>query len=307
MAKCLVTGSSGFIAGHLIQALREQGDVVTGADKKTGMDLTDGELCCELVDGMDVVYHLASETNLSTSFEFPERALGDDLLTTVNLLEASRDSRSDIRFIFTSSAAIYGHSLSQKISEEEVLGDNIVCPYGVNKRAAEIYTGLYRRVHGLSTVCLRLFNVYGPGQMNLQAAIPSFTLSILRGNRIQINGDGMQSRDFVHVKDVVKALMLMGKSRHTGVYNVGTGVSHTLLNLLLMLVNVSGKKLFVDHVPQLQYDIRHSCANISRILRLGWEPELSLKEGLKDTIEFYKQVGAQVPSRSSSATALKKA
>ena len=309
--KNIVTGGFGFIAGHLIQALLERGDDVIAIDKKNvtpnhieklyekyskqlifvWKDLNRKEIGKDWIKGADVVYHLAAETNLKKSVDNPNRALRDDLLSTVNMLEACREYSPLCRFVFTSSAAVYGSVKLDKISEGEVGTSEIISPYGLNKRASELYIELYRTLYGLSTVCVRLFNVYGPGQLNLQVAIPSFILSMLRGEHIKIRGDGFQTRDFVYVSDVVKALLLMGGNNHTGIYNVGTGTAYSLMDLIMYLVSHMKKKFYVDNLPELEWDIRHNCSDISLIEKMvGWEPEVILEEGVIDTIEYYKQM-----------------
>jgi len=252
--KILVTGSSGFIAGHLIQALLERGNEVVAIDKRAPSDwivhqflkyedqldvvqkdLIDKNTCYEWIRDIQVVYHLASETNLEKSMSNPVQALEDDLISTVQLLEACREVSPDARFIFTSSAAVYGHTSKHKVSEEEAETAEMISTYGINKRACEFYIDLYKRIHKLSTGCIRFFNVYGPGQLNLQAVIPAFILNALRDEPLKIKGDGSHTRDFVHVSDVIEALLLMGKSNCRGILNVGTGESHSIKDLVVYL------------------------------------------------------------------------
>ncbi len=308
--KNAVTGSSGFIAGHLIRALLERGDDVYAVDKrkpsihieklfsKYQKQLTvilckglSPMACKQLVNNVQVVYHLAAETNLKESVNRPWNSIRDDLLSTVNMLNACKELSPLSRFVFTSSAAVYGQNSKDKVSEEDAEGAEVISPYGANKKASEMYACLYSKVHGLSTVCLRLFNVYGPGQLNLQAAIPSFTLNMLRGEHLKVRGDGFQTRDFIHVSDVVKALLLVGSNNRTGVYNVGTGTAYSLMDLIMYLAAHTENKFYVDNLPKLEWDIQHSCANISRIeSEMGWEPEMGLEDGVVDTVEYYKQI-----------------
>ncbi|MHA1345009.1 MAG: NAD-dependent epimerase/dehydratase family protein [Candidatus Heimdallarchaeaceae archaeon] len=307
--KILVTGSSGFIAGHLIQALLERGNEVTAIDKRVPsdwivhqflkyedqLDICQGYLteivCKEGMRNIQVVYHLASETNLEKSMGNPVQALEDDLTSTVQLLEACKEVSPDARFIFTSSAAVYGHTSKHKVSEEEAETAEMISTYGINKRACEFYIDLYKRIHKLSIGCVRFFNVYGPGQLNLQAVIPSFILSALKDKELLIKGDGSHTRDFVHVSDVVEALLLMGKSNCQGILNVGTGESHSIKDLVVYLEIELKKKLQVENISMTEWDIKHSCADVSSIEELiGWKAKKKLDEGLKDTIEYYKQM-----------------
>ena len=301
----VVTGASGFIGGHLVRALLERGDYVCAADvvrspsieqlrEKYGErlrvvwgDLVDRRVVTEACAGASVVYHLAAQTNLDESVRNPALAMANDLTTTVHVLEECRIQLRQPRVVFASSASVYGDSDHSPLSEHDV-GGGIMTPYGIHKRAGEFYCEMYARLHGVSAACLRFFNVYGPWQMNVQAAVPAFTLALLRGQEITVNGDGSHARDFVHVSDVVGALMLIGSRDETGEFNVGTGTESSILDLIRSLESVAGETIRVTHGPAMEFDIQKSRADVSKIARLGWEPKTCLRDGLVDTVEFYR-------------------
>jgi len=312
MAKSLVTGSSGFIAGHLIKSLLECGDEVLAIDSKVPTDnleklldqyqdklkIVQGDLayksiCMEAAEDIETIFHMAAETNLKKSVEFPQEAICDDLISTINILEAAREYHVP-RVVLSSSAAIYGKYDEKPLS-----------PYGVNKRACEMYGDVYNKLHGLSVVSLRYFNVYGPGQMNLQAVIPQFILKLLNAEKAVVYGDGSRSRDFIYVDDVVHANLFMADRPEVGQFDIGTGKSTTILELIKVLGRVTETRLnfYFDKVSE--WDIPYSCSNIDKIKQLGWEPEWNLEKGLNETVKFYEEFiedGVEVPSRSSSAT-----
>jgi len=302
----VVTGSSGFIGGHLVRALLDLGESVIAVDKRYSDELEewgalhpgDLEIICDdlsdkgswkgIVDGADRIFHLAAETDLGKSVRSPAASLSDDLLTTVNLLDACVKAGTSPRIVIASSAAIYGDLVSNPVSEDDSKEAIGLSPYAIHKRSCEMYADMYRVVHGLSVVCLRYFNVYGPGQENLQAVVPAFTLGILRGNAAVIRGDGLQSRDFIHVRDVVDATISMGDTKYVGQFNVGCGRSYTLLELILILEELSGERFEVNYQPASNWDIKHSCADISHLRRTGWVPKLGLKAGMVDTLAYYQ-------------------
>lgn len=303
----VVTGASGFIGQHLVWGLASRGIPVRAVDQKPFPntqafmescgdrveflqgDLVDRQVCQAAVDGARVVYHLAAETDLRKSFAAPALALSDDLITTVRLLEACREESTRPHFVLASSAAVYGNVMVRVADEIDAYRMTPLSPYGAHKKACESYVDMYRLVHDMSTCTLRFFNVYGPGQLNLQAVVPSFTRALLRDKVVHINGDGLQSRDFVYVGDVVRALLHFGHQRLNGVFNIGSGDSYTLLELLVILEGMTGKRAETTFTQTSKWDIRNSRANIGRSRDAGWSPEVSLEEGLEAAVEYYAE------------------
>ena len=304
----VVTGCSGFIGRHLANTLLERGEAVRGVDKRRDAnlerlvqqkggqfeviwgDLAEPDVCAEAAVEASRIYHLAAETDLGKSVETPADSLCDDLVSTVNILEAARAQDEPPRVVIASSAAVYGTQTSTPAVEGFAEGATILSPYGIHKRSCEMYADMYSRVHGLSTVCLRYFNVYGPGQVKLSAVIPAFVLAMLRKQPLTIRGDGCQSRDFVHVSDVVEATLLMAEKERSGTYNVGTGQSVSLVELIEVLEHVRGRKVEVVREDGSNWDIRYSCADIGAMRALGWAPTRDIVAGLVDTIEYYRQM-----------------
>jgi UDP-glucose 4-epimerase len=303
----VVTGSSGFIGGNLVRTLLARGRSVRAVDVRPSSsievlhagygdrletirgDLVDATIAEAAVDRAAVVYHLAAETNLAKSVAAPGNSLADDLLTTIRILEAARECDTKPRVVFASSASVYGGSERSPLSEGDV-GCGLLTPYGVHKRASELYCEMYARLHGVPAVCARFFNVYGPGQMSLQACVPAFVTAMLRGQEVTVHGDGSHVRDFVHVSDVVDALILMSSRNETGEYNVGTGTESSIADLIQSLESIAGEQMRVKHGPAMEFDIQKSRADVSKIARLGWEPKTCLRDGLVDTIEFYRGI-----------------
>jgi nucleoside-diphosphate-sugar epimerase len=210
---------------------------------------------------------------------------------TLNLLKASLDSNVK-RFIFASSAAVYGDSKPAKKKENMLLKP--ISPYGVSKMAAENYVQVFNELYGLETVCLRYFNVYGPRQAftsSYSGVITSFVNRLLKGQPPIINGDGKQTRDFVHVDDVVSAnlLALACESAVGEVFNIASGINMSVYELAKMLQRITNtehlKPTFAE--PRLG-DIKHCSADISKAEKLlGFHPKIRLEDGLSTLVKWH--------------------
>lgn len=308
MAKCLVTGGAGFIGSHIAETLVKRGDEVRVLDDlSTGKmenlaaiagefeflegDIRDLETCRRAVEGVATVFHEAALASVARSVEDPLLANAVNVTGTLNLLVAARDAGVG-SFVLASSSAVYGDD--ETMPKVEGREGRPVSPYGASKLFDEKYAQAFHALHGLNAVSLRYFNVFGPRQdphSEYSAVIPLFITKVLRGERPTIFGDGEQSRDFIHVEDVVRAnIAAAGSAAAAGeALNVACGAGTTVNALLAAVNDVLGAKAEARYAPPRPGDILHSTADIGKALRLlGFAPSLSFIEGLKSTIGWYK-------------------
>lgn len=311
---CLVTGGAGFIGSNLVDRLVKAKAVVRVLDNlSTGFkqnladhrDLTSVELIRgdasdpEQVDnamrGIDFVFHLAAMASVPRSMREPALCHAWTTTSTVHLLEAAQ-RHSVRRFVLASTSAAYGNS--PFTSKRESDNTDPLSPYAAAKLASEQYCRAFHSGFGLETVILRYFNVFGPRQdpaSEYSAVIPRFVSLILAGKRPIIYGDGHQSRDFVHVSNVVDANLLAatvaGVSGCT--FNIGCGASTTLLELLRSLSEILEKPIQAIHEPARLGDVRDSLADITRARNsLGYEPSMTVSQGLRESIAYYAPASA---------------
>jgi len=294
----LVTGGAGFIGRKLVGALVEDNEVRVLDDGSTGEpgelpesveyvegDVRDEKAVGAAMDGVDVVFHEAAVVSVAESVEEPARTNDVNLSGTVAVLEAAR--RRDARVVFASSAAVYGRPSSVPVAETDPTDP--LSPYGLQKLAADRYVRMYADLYDLETVALRYFNVYGRGQRggDYAGVITAFLNRIRDGAPPVVHGDGSQTRDFVHVSDIVQANLFAATTDATGeAYNVGTGTSVTIRELAERLVSLSGADLPVEFGPERTGDIQDSEADVSKAReRLGYDPQVSLDEGLAELVE----------------------
>jgi len=302
--KALVTGGAGFIGSHIVDRLLEDGVGVVVLDDLSGGnvanirhhlgkegfrfvqgDIRDSGLVKEVVSGVDVVFHYAALVSVQQSVADPVLVNDVNVAGTLNVLTAALDSGVR-RFVYASSCAVYGDSDSLPIREDHPV--NPISPYGVSKLAAEGYVRTFSS--SLQTVCLRDFNVYGPrqAQNEYSGVITRFLTNLNQNRPLEIFGDGEQTRDFVHVKDVVEANLLALKEECVPgeVFNIASGEATTINQLAETLVGIaSGNVEFVHKNPRVG-DIRHSYADISKAeKRLCYKPTVTLREGLRELVE----------------------
>jgi len=308
VGKVLVTGGAGFIGSHLVDRLLEAGHEVTAVDNLstgklenikhnfhrkdfhfTNCDVRNHECVKGLVEDVDVIFHEAAVTKRVLK---PTLIESINVKGTLNLLEAAVDSNVK-RFIFASSAAVYGH---QPMRQREDMQPKPISPYGVSKLAAENYIRIFHETYGLQTVCLRYFNVYGPRQTTespYSGVIAKFILRLLDHRPLTIYGDGKQSKDFVHVDDIVDAntLALENPSADDEFFNIGTGRSTSVNDLAAMLLkSVRGNCGKILHSKAKPGDIRNSCANITKAQKIiGFKPKRTLGNELPRLITWYKK------------------
>ncbi len=309
MAKFLVTGGAGFIGSHIAETLVRRGDAVRVLDnlmsgKRENLagfidrlefvegDIRDLETCRRAAAGVDHVLHQAALASVPGSIADPVLTNAINVTGTLNLLVAAR--AAGVRsFVLASSSAVYGDDPGlPKVEGKE---GKPLSPYGVSKWVDEKYAQAFHVLYGMKAVALRYFNVYGSRQdpgSQYAAVIPLFITKVLRGEPPVVYGDGEQSRDFIHVDDVVRANLAAAASAEAGgeALNIagGTGLS---INALLAAVNGAlGTDVRPVRAEPRPGDIRHSTADIGRARRvLRFEPGVSLADGLRRTISWYKE------------------
>ena len=301
--RTLVTGAAGFIGSRLAERLLDEGHMVRGIDRfsdfyeparkranaerlsaREGFELVDGDICeialGEALDGTEVVFHLAAQPGVRTSWgaEF-DLYLRDNVLATQRLLEAARQGGVE-RVVFASSSSIYGDAESYPTSEDAT--PQPISPYGVTKLAGEHLCRLYGRQFGLSTVALRYFTIFGPGQRP-DMAFARFIDAGLEGRPLEVFGDGRQERDFTYVDDAVAATVAAGERGTSGeVYNVAGGARASVLDVIEVLGSAFGRGLEVRHEGAAPGDVRQTGADTSKARRdLGFEPRVPLEAGLQ--------------------------
>lgn len=290
-----MTGGAGFIGSNLVGLLTTEGhDVVVLDDISSGYeenlrpgagfvrgDVTDGAVVSSAMSGCDVVFHLAASVGNTRSIENPVRDSRVNLIGMVNVLEGAR-ANSIRRVVFSSSAGIFGELKTLPIREDHPQEPD--SPYGVSKLAAEKMCLVYNKLHGMSNVCLRYFNVYGERQRYdaYGNVIPIFAERILRDREVVIFGDGEQTRDFVNVADVARANYLAGTSEGAkGVFNLGSATRVTVNELVRMMAEISGRAPRVVHTEPRPGDVRDSLAAIdAAAAAFGFSPSVTLSEGL---------------------------
>ncbi|HWH43610.1 MAG TPA: SDR family oxidoreductase [Thermoleophilaceae bacterium] len=300
--RTLVTGGAGFIGSNLVDALIARGDEVTVVDNLTTghrenlaeagerarlveADIRDAEAMRSAMDGVEVVFHLAAQIDVRKSVEDPAYDASVNVGGTATLLEAAR-AAGVRRFVNTSSGgAIYGEGRIIPAPESHPTAPE--APYGLSKWCAERYCELATRLHGLSTVSLRYGNVYGPRQDPLGEAgvIAIFCGKLLAGETATIFGDGLQTRDYTHVHDVVQSNLLAAGSDASGAFNVGTGVQATVIDLVDALNSIGERQLVAEHAPERPGEVRHIALDCTRAREeLGWKSKVGLRDGLEQTL-----------------------
>jgi len=306
---CLVTGGAGFIGSHLVEALAARGDRVRVLDNfSTGRrehlthvkpapevvegDVSDPAAVSRAVEGAEVVFHLAARASVQHSIEDPVGSHRDGASGTVQVLDAAR--RSGVRrVVYAGSASAYGIPAGDVQTEADPL--RALSPYAAAKLAGEFYCQAFAAAYGLETVVLRFFNIFGPRQdphSPYSGVIALFISAMMNGRTPGVHGDGRQSRDFTYVGDVVQAQTKAADTPGVGgrTYNVGTGRGTNLLELVAVLNRQLGTQMKPEHGPARAGDIRHSRADIGAIRReLGYEPAFTFEEGLRRTLEWYRE------------------
>ena len=313
-ARMLVTGGAGFIGSNLVEELvaREEpprvvDNFLTGkrenlAGFADGIELIEGDLCDPSVaartcDGIDVVFHVAALPCAPLSTERPLDTMRNSVVATVNLLGAAKDAGVR-RFIYSSSSSIYGGE--GPLPQREDATPHPKSPYAASKLSCETYVRTFAEAFDMDTVSLRYFNVFGPRQpvrSRYSAVVPAFISRMLCGERPVIYGDGLQSRDFTYVSNVVRANLLAAEreERFEGeVLNIAAGRRTSVVELVNLLNQVLGTSLEPVHEDERPGDVRSTLADISRAREMiGYVPEVDIKEGLRETVEHFRKLEAK--------------
>ncbi len=308
----MVTGAAGFIGSHLVDRLAREGfrKVIALDDFSTGRmdnltsvksmknveivkaDVTDPSSVETFLADISVVFHLAAIVGVELVKKLPLATLDTNISGTRSILKACVKSGAR-RLVYASSSEVYGES--PVIPMDEGLPPSPISPYGVSKLVGETYCRQYYRANGLETVAVRFFNVYGPRQRSIDsgAVVPSFISAALAGRPMMIHGTGMQTRDFTYIDDAVEA-MLLAAYRGDGkgsVYNVGTGIETSMMELSSILRRILGNGGGMRHVRSRPLDVQRRCAAISKTTRaLGYKPRVRLEDGLRLTCEYYRKL-----------------
>ncbi|QTD38976.1 SDR family NAD(P)-dependent oxidoreductase [Polaribacter batillariae] len=302
MKKYLVTGGAGFIGGHIAQTLSEKGNEVIVLDSlRTGFeknikeyyvkyvkgDIRDADLVKELAHGTSAIFHLAALVSVPESLLKIDECIDINTKGTINVLEAAKATQN-CKVVLSTSAANYGDN--PVLPKVESMTPKPLTPYSITKLDGEYYLDMYLKQWNVQTSSLRYFNVFGPRQnpkSAYAAAVPIFIDKALKNEPITIYGDGKQTRDFIYVKDVVRANILASQ-KGVGVFNVALGQSTSILDLANIIIELTNSKSKIKFLEERPGDIKHSKANPSKFQKLGFSPNYSLDAALKETIVFYE-------------------
>ena len=300
--RILITGGSGFIGSHLAEHYQGSAEIVILDNLRSGhrrnLDglqhtfidgcVTDRAAVDQAMAGVDFVFHLAAMISVPESMTQPSECARINVLGLINVLE-SATAAGVKKVVLASSAAIYGDNPT--VPKIETMLPEPKSPYAITKLDGEYYLELFRHDGKLDTASLRFFNVFGPRQdpkSAYAAAVPIFMQKALAGEAITIFGDGEQTRDFVHVKDIAAALAhVAGRPDLHGTYNVGYGNSMTVNELAAQIVRLAGSSSKIVHLPERSGDVKHSRASIDKLLATGFRHVSSLKRGLVETLAFF--------------------
>ena len=309
----LVTGGAGFIGSHLTKRLLAEGGCVRVLDNfSTGSpdnlpragppgadleiirgDVRDLEAVERAARGATAIFHQAAMLSVPHSVADPLGANEHNVTGTLQVLEAAR--RAGVRrVVYASSSSVYGDR--PELPKQEDQPPLPISPYAVSKLVSEQYGRVWHRLYGVEAVGLRYFNVFGPRQdpaSEYAAVIPKFILGALRGEPLEIHGDGRQSRDFAYIDNIVDANLLAVAAPNVGgeVFNVGCGERTSLLEIIARLEGILGRPLDRRHTPSRAGDVPHSLADVSKAKRLlAYTPVIGFDEGLARTIEYFRSI-----------------
>lgn len=308
----LVTGGAGFIGSHIVERLLKNNEQVVVLDdfssgKEENLsfvskyvtsndnyflirgDIRDYKTCLDACSNIDIIFHQAALRSVPKSMDNPYEFNDVNINGTLNMLTASRENHVK-RLVFASSSSVYGDT--DKFPEKEDEYPKLISPYALTKLAGEYYLRVFSENYSLETVALRYFNVFGPRQAlddEYAVVIPKFIYSILNDQKPPIYGNGLQSRDFTYVDNIVEANILASKADGVSgqVFNVANGRTHSISELVELLNKITGKNVSPEFQPVRPGDVFKTEADISKTRRyLGYNPGCNFKEGLKNTVEY---------------------
>ncbi len=306
--KILVTGGAGFIGSHLVERLSAANDVTVLDDLSTGSlrnlegakeevrlhraSILQPKQLAKVLEGQDLVYHLAAKTSVPESVAKPEEYWRTNVEGTLNVLKAAADAKVT-RVVFVSSAAVYG--TSEVVPKVESMRPEPASPYATTKMVGEFACQEISQLKPIETVALRLFNAYGPRQdpsAPYAGVIAKFTSAVAGGKGIEIYGDGEQTRDFLYAADAAEAMELAGEKPVAGqVLNVGSGAAVTVNEVARLLSEIAASPVKAARKEIRPGDVRHSRADISRAMAtLGFAPKTSLREGIERTLRYHQDL-----------------
>lgn len=303
----LITGGLGFIGSHIANEVLENNEVVILDNLSTGninnlnnpkhdnLKIVEEDLrktnLDDLTSNIDYIFHLAAMASVPLSIDKPVECNDINLNATVKLLKSAADN--DVKkIVFSSSSAVYGQNRNMPLKESEP--SQPMSPYAASKAGCELYLQSFYDSYGLNYTALRYFNVFGPGQdKNSQyaAVIPNFISALLEGKQAEIYGDGEQTRDFVYVKDIVRANINAAKSDFNGTLNIASGEKLSINQLYEIVKKTLGSDLEPKYLPERPGDIKHSLADISNMSKINLKINTKdFERQLTETIEWFKTV-----------------
>lgn len=305
-SRILVTGGAGFIGSSLANRLSVDNQVTVIDDLSMGNfdnleseaitkikgSVTDKNLLEQIFaeNDFDYIFHLAAVASVADSVARPYETHLVNFDSTQTMLEILRNNKKSLkRFVFTSSAAVYGDEPTLPKKEESAIRP--LTPYAIDKFASERMAMIYNNLYGIPASATRFFNVYGPKQNpeSPYSGFISILVDRLKTNRsLTIFGDGQQSRDFVYIDDVVDALLLIATSDQSlgEVYNVGTGEKTSLLELVSLTEKFAAQKLSIEFGAAREGDIKHSLSDVSKLKSIGYQPKVDLDEGMRRYLDY---------------------
>ena len=310
--KILVTGGAGFIGSSLIEELLKRGDSVTCVDnfsnyydvrfkkenirrlknrrlRVLNIDIEDRARLIRLLKGyrFDKVVHLAARVGVRNSLKNPDLYIKTNIAGTLNVLEAAREMGvKDI--VFAGSSSVYGNDAPIPSKEDEPCLKPLN-PYAMSKRSAELLCYTYHTIYGLNVTVLRFFTVYGPkGRPDMSPYI--FTESLLKGKKINLNGDGRATRDFTNIKDIVRGIMLaLAKPFGYEIINLGASRPVSIKKFISVLEKITGKKAKINYRPKVSGESRNTYADTSKAKKLlGFESKITLEAGLTKFVDWFR-------------------